>query len=64
MQTLKQIVSKLRAEFDSRSDWTLDHHRVYRIDQLRALRAMMEENEQKINEALWKDLHKVNAVVL
>ena len=55
---LWQIVARLRAGFCSHK--TLPKE--YRVQQLRNLRRLVEENEVKIKQALWHDLHKVGVV--
>ena len=53
-----QIVSCVRYGFRSRR--TLPQE--YRAEQLRALWKMIEENGEKLFQALWQDLHKVGEV--
>ena len=55
---LIQIVSCVRYGFRSRR--TLPQE--YRAEQLRALWRMIEENGEKLFQALWQDLHKVGGV--
>ena len=38
--------------------------RDYRISQLRQMELMLEENQEMIPEALWRDLHKVTLVFI
>lgn len=54
-----QIVSRVCAGYISRNGWALEQHKNYRIGQLQQIKKLMEENEKRIYEALWTDLHKV-----
>ena len=36
----------------------------YRVSQLRQMELMLEENQEMILEALWRDLHKVTLVLI
>ena len=53
--SLWQIVARLRAGF--RSHKTLPKE--YRVQQLKNLQRMVEENMDRLSQALWDDLHKV-----
>jgi len=53
---IEQIVDHLRKVFRSRRTFPLE----YRLEQLRNLKRMINENLPKLFEAVWIDLHKVH----
>lgn len=54
-----QIVSSMRYGFHSHRTLPQEYH----AEQLRALWKMIEENGEKVFQALWQDLHKVGEVL-